>query len=384
MLFVFNSDYVNIYQITASYASPDSTVAGCRQRDRGKQSIMQAEQLLDPIRTIHEKIRETVTGVCESSTPGEIAQVLDDGEGDTIYSVDRISEEMLTHLFETELAPHFPVMLIAEGIKGGRVVLPRGTAEREALWRVIADPIDGTRSLMYQKRSGWILTGVAPNRGETTCLADIELAVQTELPLIKQHLCDTLWAIRGKGTRGERFDRIRNVRTPLALAPSKAADLSHGFSSVTRFFSGGRDVLAAIDDEIALAAAGPAKPGKVLSFEDQYLSTGGQLYELIVGHDRFQADLRPLLGKLLRERGLNRSLCCHPYDICTELIAREAGVIISDENGLPLEAPLNLTADVTWVGYANTKLRTCIEPLLRKAIASRQLVSRSSFQTTGI
>ena len=344
---------------------------------------MQAEQLLDPIRTIHEKIREAVTGVCESSTPGEISQVLDDGEGDTIYSVDRISEEMLTHLFETELAPHFPVMLIAEGIKGGRVVLPRGTAEREALWRVIADPIDGTRSLMYQKRSGWILTGVAPNRGENTSLADIELAVQTELPLIKQHLCDTLWAIRGKGTRGERFDRIRNVRTPLALAPSKAADLSHGFSSVTRFFSGGRDVLAAIDDEISLAAAGQAKPGKVLSFEDQYLSTAGQLYELVVGHDRFQADLRPLLGTLLRERGLDQGLCCHPYDICTELIAREAGVIISDENGLPLEAPLNLTADVTWVAYANTALRACIEPLLRKAIACRRLVSRSSIQTTG-
>ncbi len=44
------------------------------------------------------------------------------------------------------------------------------------------------------------------------------------------------------------------------------------------------------------------KPGRALCFEDQYLSTGGQLYELMVGHYRFNADLRPLLSALLRAR----------------------------------------------------------------------------------
>ena len=44
---------------------------------------------------------------------------------------------------------------------------------------------------MYQKRPAWILTGVAPGPGPST-LADIELAVQTEIPLVKQHLCDEL------------------------------------------------------------------------------------------------------------------------------------------------------------------------------------------------
>ena len=36
---------------------------------------------------------------------------------------------------------------------------------------------------MYQKRSAWILTGVAPNRGPETSLQDIVLAMQTEIPL---------------------------------------------------------------------------------------------------------------------------------------------------------------------------------------------------------
>jgi fructose-1,6-bisphosphatase/inositol monophosphatase family enzyme len=335
--------------------------------------MVDAEKLLGRIRSIHEEIRGAVTSVCEASSSAALSRVVEDGEGDTIYSVDRVSESMLVSLFEKEIASQVPILLIAEGLAGGKIALPRGIKETEAVWRIIADPIDGTRSLMYQKRSAWILTGVARNRGEATSLADIELAVQTELPLVKQHLCDTLWAIRGKGVRGERFNRISGEKFPILPQPSKAKDLSHGFSSVTRFFSGARDVLAAIDDEISLGALGPGKEGKAQSFEDQYLSTGGQLYELMMGHDRFQADLRPLLRSILKARGLQIGLCCHPYDLCTELIAREAGIIISDVTGLPLQAKLNLDAEVNWAGYANNDIRLCIEPLLQKALMSRDM-----------
>ena len=339
--------------------------------------MQRADWLLSSIRAIHEEIRGAVTSACESSQPAEISGVAEDGAGDTIYSVDRISETMLVALFGREIASRVPIVLIAEGLSGGKITLPRGTSESDAVWRIIADPIDGTRPLMYQKRSAWILTGVAPNRGRATTLADIELAVQTELPLIKQHLCDTLWATRGKGTSGERFNRISKERFPLQSQPSAAKELSHGFSSVTRFFSGGRDVLAAIDDEVSLGALGPGREGKAQSFEDQYLSTGGQLYELMMGHDRFQADLRPLLRSLLNDRGLQSGLCCHPYDLSTELIAREAGVLISDEAGFPLRTPLNLDAEVSWVGYANEHIRACMEPLLQKALRHRGLLARS-------
>ena len=85
---------------------------------------------------------------------------------------------------------------------------------------IIVDPIDGTRGLMYQKRPAWILTGVAPNLGEATSLADIEVAVQTEIPLIKQHLSDQLWAVRGGGVRGIRFNRLTNESQPLTIQPS--------------------------------------------------------------------------------------------------------------------------------------------------------------------
>jgi fructose-1,6-bisphosphatase/inositol monophosphatase family enzyme len=333
-------------------------------------------KLLDPVRRLHEAIRASVVAACERATSGELATVVSEQEGDTIFALDRVSEALLIEFFEREVVPLAPLLLIAEGLSDGQIILPRGASESEVVWRIIVDPIDGTRGLMYQKRSGWILTGVAPNRGPQTSLGDIELAVQTEIPLAKQHLSDVLWAIRGEGFHAERFNRVDGEHTPLILHPSTAGDIAQSYSQVARFFPGVRDVLAAIDDEIVFAALGPAKSGKAQCFEDQYTSTGGQLYELIAGHDRFVADLRAHLDPVTSERGLPRLLCCHPYDLCTELIAREAGVIVTDAGGGPLNALLAVEPDVSWVGYANQRIRATVEPHLQAALHKRGLLDR--------
>ena len=106
---------------------------------------------------------------------------------------------------------------------------------------------------------------------------------------------------------------------------------------------------------------GPADVTRATVFDDQYISTGGQWYELIVGHDRFSADLRPLF---YRAQKMPQGMCCHPYDCAALLIAEEAGVIISDGSGHRLDAPLDTTSGVSWAGYANQALRDRIEPVL--------------------
>lgn len=335
---------------------------------------MQAAALLPALRRIHEEIRRDVVAACEAQASRELARVEREGEGDTLYAVDRVGEERLVELIAREIAVSAPVVLLAEGLPPAGVVLPKGRAAKGALFRIIVDPIDGTRGLMYQKRSGWILSAVAPNRGEATSLRDVVLAVQTEIPLLKQHLSDTLWAVRGEGAHAERFDRLSGARRPLRLQRSEAATIAHGFAMLARFFPGARDELAAIDEEIVAAALGPVRPGKAHCFEDQYISTGGQLYELIAGHDRFVADLRPLMEKLLERRGLSLGICCHPYDICTELIAREHGVIVTDAAGRPLDAPFDTTSDVAWAGYANEAIRAQVAPLLEAALRRRGLL----------
>jgi fructose-1,6-bisphosphatase/inositol monophosphatase family enzyme len=337
--------------------------------------VIPAHPLLEPVRALHRQIRKAVRRVCQKSSVETLAAVAEDGEGDTIYAVDKVSEAVLIEGLEAAAAQAGGLVLVAEGIAGGRVTLPRGRAEADCRYRALVDPIDGTRGLMYQKRPAWVLTGVAPNRGRDTRLSDIELAVQTELPLVKQHLADELWAVRGAGARAERMNLDSGSRSELGLVPSRATTILHGYAMVSRFFPGIREELAAIDEEIIRDLLGPAPAGKALCFEDQYASTGGQLYELMVGHDRFVADLRPLLAPLLQARGLPLSLCCHPYDVCTALIAEELGVVVRSPSGGPLDAPFDIDADVAWAGYANPELARSIEPLLRAALARRGLAT---------
>ena len=327
--------------------------------------------LLESLQILHRRIRDDVVRTCESAAVATLSGVATDEEGDTIYAIDRVAEhELVGEIGGTIATREEPVLLVAEGLTGGEVVVPDGADRKMARWVIIVDPIDGTRGVMYQKRPGWILTGVARGPGSCT-LADIELAVQTEIPLVKQHLSDELWAVRGQGASAIRVNRLTGERVPLMLHPSTATTLAHGFAMISRFFPGSRAELAAIDDEVIAAVSGPPKPGKAQSFEDQYISSGGQLYEMIAGHDRFVADLRPLFE---RRRASGAGLCCHPYDLCTELIARELGVLVTDEQGQALRAPLDVTSDVSWIGYANAALKTLIEPHLQRALTRRGLI----------
>ncbi len=334
---------------------------------------MNPRSLLQPLKTIHDRIRDAVQAATENQQPGELARVRRDDAGDTIYGIDVVSEETLLDLFE-ELSQRESFVLVAEGLRDGQIVFPRGADEAKVTWRIIVDPIDGTRGIMYQKRSAWVLTGLAPNRGPETSLQDVVLAIQTEIPLIKQHLSDQLWAIRGQGAEALRYNRLTGTYSTFVPRPSQASTIAHGFAMISRFVPGVRDELAAIDEEIVIAALGPVEPGKAHCFEDQYISNGGQLYELMAGHDRFVADLRPLLEPIAARRGMRLGLCCHPYDLCTALIATELGVMITDVRGGVLDAPMNVSANVAWAGYANEQIRRQIEPLLQSALRKRGLL----------
>jgi hypothetical protein len=326
------------------------------------------EQFLDPIRRLQCEIRDLVLAGCQTQSAEDLAQVVHDGAGDVTYAIDRISESALVHWIDREIASREPIVLVGEGLPDGCITLPTTARSADARWRIIVDPIDGTRGLMYQKRPGWVLIGVARNRGPATSLADIELAVQTELPLAKQHQCDQLWAIRGQGAKGVRFDRLSGESIPLVLRPSSARDLRNGFATICRFFPGGRDLLGALDDSLCERLLGQARFGEAAVFTDQYACTGGQLYGLIMGQDRLVADLRPLVAPIVIARGRHPGHFCHPYDLCTKLIAEEAGVIVTGPQGGQVMAPLDTESDVAWVGYANRHLHAAIEPVLWQLI----------------
>ena len=276
---------------------------------------------------------------------------------DTIYGIDKVSEHAVLAWFAQNWPRHWPVELVMEGLEGKAVTFPRGAPLAKTIFKCILDPIDGTRGLMYDKRSAWSLAALAPQRGTKTNLSDITVAVMTELPTSKGGFADQFSAVRGQGVKAGRIDLRTGGRVKFKPRPSRAKDVAHGFASFAKFFPAGKAWLAEREEKLWRALGDGAE-----IFDDQYLSSGGQIHELLMGHDRFIADLRPLAFAKLRIRS---ALSCHPYDICTALIAQELGCVITAPDGQPLCAPLDTTSSVAWVGYANAGLARRIGPKLR-------------------
>ena len=324
---------------------------------------------VDRLRELHVAMRDRILDEMRSSAVEELSAIADSRDGDTIYGIDEKGEQVLFDYCD-QWGQEMPFVLIAEGIPGsGARVFPAGADESRAAFRMIIDPIDGTRELMYNKRSAWILSGVAPNLGPDSTLADIEVAMQTEIPTTRQHLSDLLYAVRGDGARGETHNLLDGSTAIFVPKPSRAKTIAHGFATISKFFPGAKSVLVEIEERMVEAAVGRPRDGNPLAFDDEYISSGGQLYELIMGHDRVIADLRPFAYAVTPSIGPGARLCAHPYDLCSELIAREAGIIVTDEHGEPLSAKLDIREDLCWVGYANEHLREQIQPVLLDVMA---------------
>lgn len=317
---------------------------------------------------LQDHIRDTLVAA-RAKHAAKFARVAAVTAADTIYHIDRLSEDAILAWFDAHWPRAWPTELVMEGLEDGVTTIPRGTPAARTVWRCILDPIDGTRGLMYDKRSAWILAGLAPQRGARTHLGDIAVAAMTELPTSKHGFADQLSAVAGGGVRAETLDLARRTRRRWRPRPSRARDFEHGFASLARFFPEGKALLGAVEEDLWRALGLHGKDGGQRVFDDQYISTGGQLAELIVGHDRMLGDLRPAAYAKL---GFSAAtLCCHPYDICTALIAREAGCVIEAPDGRPLRAPLDTTTPVAWMGYANTRLARQVRPHLRRIMAAR-------------
>ena len=326
------------------------------------------------LKKIHIDMRTVIVDHIHRHDQRELSRVARETASDTIYAIDESCEEiLLQHCHQWGKQDCF--ILIAEGMgENGFFVFPETAGWQEADFRLIVDPIDGTRGIMYDKRSAWILSAIAPNRGDQTSLSDIELAIQTEIPLTKQYLSDMLFAIHGRGAKGERVNLITGEMQSFYPAPSQAQTLKHGFAMLTKFFPGRKTITAAIEEELLRQLGLLDDADAIFVFDDQYISTGGQMYELTVGHDRFSGDFRAHLMKNPELKGSPPVMAAHPYDLCTELIAREAGVIITDLLGNPLETPLDVSTDVSWIGYANETLRQQIEPVLQAILKDYKII----------
>jgi hypothetical protein len=324
----------------------------------------------DRIRTLlldlGDHVRQCVLNARRDNDAADLAAIARESIADTIYGIDRISEDAINAWFTDRWPPTIPVELVMEGVDPRYpVTFPAKIPPEQTEAKIILDPIDGTRGLMYDKRAGWFLAGVAPQRGSATRLLDIEVAVMVELPTTKHWRADRFSAIRGYGVLSDSVNVLTGEIQPHSVRPSGAPDMLHGFGYISRFLPAGKALTAAVEEQLwdRLYADGPGK--EVVLFEDQYISTGGQFCELLSGHDRMIADIRPLVFKKL---GIPSALCCHPYDVAAALVLQEAGIILESPDGSSLDGPLDTTSPISWVGYANPRLAGHIRPVLRAVL----------------
>jgi hypothetical protein len=270
-----------------------------------------------------------------------------------------------------------PVRLIVEGVgPDGQIHI--GPADRPPRHTVIIDPIDGTRAIMYQKRSAWFVAGVAehPPSGDEPTLRDIGASVLLELPPPKQNLADHYTATRGGGMRAWRTEIDGTNPILLQVRPSTAPTLLHGHAHVANFFPGVKRLAADLLECIVEATLFQNEANHALVYDDQYPATAGQMVELIRGSDRFTCDLRPLFNRILARDNPNHlgGHTCHPYDCAGALVAEEAGVILTDGFGRPFGGPLDVHTPMHWCGYANQEIRRQVEPVIQSWLGEHGLV----------
>ena len=324
--------------------------------------LPQARLLLCDLQNV---IRDALQAARATEAAHGFAEIAAVTRADTIYQIDKVSEAAITRWFEAHWPRDEPVELVMEGIEGDEnLTFPIDA--RVTKWKCILDPIDGTRNLMFDKRSAWSLAALAPQRGADNRLSDLCVAAMTELPTSKMWRADQISGVRGDGLVCQSHNVLDRTSAPLIIAPSGASDFRHGFAGLARFFPEGKALTARIEEELWDELYGLGRSAAPLVFDDQYISTGGQLYELMVGHDRMIGDLRPLvLGKL----GFESALVCHPYDICTGFLLQQAGGVLEAPDGTPLDAPLDTISPVAWMGYANQTLAQTVRPILQRLIA---------------
>jgi fructose-1,6-bisphosphatase/inositol monophosphatase family enzyme len=333
--------------------------------------------LIELLGDLHLRIREVVREDLGSQSAAFLSSVAREGAGDVTFQIDVRPEEVVADLLSNPLEP---LLVICEGL--GRRVFPDGARDADVHWCVIIDPLDGSREIAYGKRSAWVLSGVAAARPSPT-LADIVWAMQTEVPHLGQERGVVVTAARGRGAYQQTHDlsaapdrdgkavapaseqaATRIAGEKQALRPSVARSVRGGFAIFADYFAGSHMLIGEIADEVLGRVLGPVKKGEAVVYNDQYLSSGGCMYLLATGKYRFFADLRPVIG----EAGRTAGLCAHPYDLCTHLIASEAGAIVTDITGGPLSYPLSTEVDCGWVGYANTSIQAEMETPLASVV----------------
>jgi len=293
------------------------------------------------------------------------------GQGDVTFGLDVPSEERLA-AWLAETARGEPLSLLTEDA-GWRHMGPDGRGGARELPgfghggpRIVIDPIDGTRNLMADLRSAWTELAFAPPGPGQPRLADVSDGIVSEIPGTLAGRFRRLFTEAGR-CRLELRELTGALVRERTLAPDRDARADHGYFCFFRYEPAQRPALARLEAEFFARLVAQEGAEARSFYDDQYISSAGQLVLLALGRYRLVIDARELVKRTHGAPGVTSK----PYDLAGAVAcARAAGVVVTAADGGALDFPLDATTPVGYAGYANEPTRARLEPHWRATLAA--------------
>lgn len=300
-----------------------------------------------------------------------VAEAVSVGAGDVTFAIDVVAEQQVTRWLEREGARR-PLSLMTEDA-GWRHVGPGPDGGHMELAgfdhggpRIALDPIDGTRNIMHDVRSAWIVVSVAGPGAGAPRFGDVEFGVVSEIPDTRASVARELSARRGGGASM----RVLELGSGADLGQRPvAADalrrLDGGYFPCFGFHPALRPHAQRLGAHIARRMAEEFGADESRMFDDQYISSGGQLALLALGRYRSVVDARGEIGARVGDPRQT----CKPYDMAgAALVAQEAGCVVVRPDGTPLDFELDTHTTVDFAGFHNQETADAILPALREGL----------------
>ncbi len=301
----------------------------------------------------------------ERGQQAELARPHGQGAGDVTFGLDVPSEEALDRWFVAR-AREGPLSLFSED-RGWRHLgpAPGGEPPRELPGfdhggpRIAVDPIDGTRNLMVDLRSAWTVISFAHPGPGMPRFADLTGGVVAEIPPTNAARHRVLAAEPGECRLAE-YDLLRGTRLGSRILRVDAdARADHGYFPFFRYEPAHRPALAQLERAFFERLARHEGADLCNVYDDQYISSAGQLVLLALGTYRMIVDARALVAR----RAHVAAVTSKPYDVAGAILCtRAAGAVVTAADGSPLDFPLDATTQVDMAGYANEATRARLEP----------------------
>src|SRR5262245_8651318 len=133
--------------------------APCSKGDR-QESLMSydCEEVAQRMASVGAIVRDHVMQELRRQSSESLSAIAFETAADKIYVIDRSVETVLLPALVEHLEPAISFALICEGVNDERpLIFPAGTPIDKAQARLIVDPIDGTRTIMYNTRRPWVI-----------------------------------------------------------------------------------------------------------------------------------------------------------------------------------------------------------------------------------